>query len=278
MDPLKQIKLHSLMDLSEGNPEVVIGIIDGPVDFSHPAFEGSKIKTVNDTQLAVCKNANSIACMHGTFIMGMLGAQRGGSALSICPKCQIILRPIFPEVSSQYKTDTNELFPSSTPEELATAIIETIDKGARILNLSLGLSTSSLIVYPKLREAYDYALQKGVIIVVAAGNQGNIGNISLINHQWIIPVAACNEKGQFDPMSNYGPSIGHKGLMAPGININSTSYGGKYIALLWSLFPKTTASHIMHALMSQKMYHRRRLIIPQLLDAEAAWRLLQNYH
>jgi subtilisin family serine protease len=151
-----------------------------------------------------------------------------------------------------------------------------------------------LIVYPKLREAYDYALQKGVIIVVAAGNQGNIGNISLINHQWIIPVAACNEKGQFDPMSNYGPSIGHKGLMAPGININSTSYGGKYIqmsgtsfaapfvtgtvALLWSLFPKTTASHIMHALMSQKMYHRRRLIIPQLLDAEAAWRLLQNYH
>ena len=60
------------------------------------------------------------------------------------------------------------------------------------------------------------------IIVAASGNQGNIGSISLIHNQWIIPVAACNEYGRLDPMSNFGPSIGIRGLMAPGINITST--------------------------------------------------------
>ena len=87
-------------------------------------------------------------------------------------------------------------FPSTTPEELSDAIIEVVDAGARIINLSLGLSTSSLITYPKLQEAYDYARQHGTIIVAASGNQGNIGSISLLQNQWIIPVAASDEDGQ----------------------------------------------------------------------------------
>ena len=99
----------------------------------------------------------------------------------------------------------------------------------KVINLSLGLSSSSLTTYDKLQQAYDYALDKRVIIVVAAGNQGNIGNISLINHQWLIPVAACDEDGRLDPISNFGPSIGNRGLMAPGVNIRSTYPGGQYV-------------------------------------------------
>jgi subtilisin family serine protease len=77
------------------------------------------------------------------------------------------------------------------------------------------LSSSSLIVYSKLQEAYDYALRKNVIIVAAAGNQGNIGSISLINHRWLIPVAACGEDSRLDPLSNFGPSIGNRGTNGP---------------------------------------------------------------
>ena len=62
------------------------------------------------------------------------------------------------------------------------------------------------------------------IIVATSGNQGNIGSISIIHHQWIIPVAACDEYGHLDPMSNFGPSVGSRGLMAPGINITSTFF------------------------------------------------------
>ncbi|MGA9168609.1 MAG: S8 family serine peptidase [Nitrososphaeraceae archaeon] len=76
------------------------------------------------------------------------------------------------------------MFPTSTAEELSNAIIDCVNKDAKIVNLSLGLSSSSLIRYSMLQEAYDYARQHGTIIVAASGNQGNIGSISLIQNRW----------------------------------------------------------------------------------------------
>jgi subtilisin family serine protease len=290
MDPLSQIRLHALMNISSGSPNISVGVIDGPVDFNHPAFHESKIKTVKDSQLGACKIASSVACTHGTFVAGILSAKRGLSAPAICPNCQIILYPIFREDETNNTRNDNVPLPSATPEELSNAIIETIDAGARVINLSLGLSTSSLTIYDKLQQAYDYALQKGVIIVVAAGNQGNIGNISLINHQWLIPVAACDIQGRIDPMSNFGHSISKRGLMAPGVNITSTAPDGQYIqmsgtsaaapfvtgsiALLWSIFPQITAHNLIGSLTSNKI--RNRSIMPRLLNAYEAYQLLEQ--
>jgi subtilisin family serine protease len=290
MNPLAQTRLLSLMKISSGHPDIKIGVIDGPVDFSHSAFQESRIKTVKDSQLGVCKNASNISCTHGTFVAGILCAKRGVSAPAICPNCEIILNPIFRE-ETNITNNKDIIFPSPTPKELSRAIIETIDAGAQVINLSLGLSSSSLTVYDKLQQAYDYALHKGVIIVVAAGNQGNIGNISLINHQWLIPVAACDENNRLDSLSNFGPSIGNRGLMAPGVNITSTYPGGQYtrmsgtsfaapfvtggIALLWSIFPNAAPAAIIHSITTGTSF-KRRSIIPPVLDAEAAWNKLKN--
>jgi subtilisin family serine protease len=296
MNPLAQTRLISLMNITRGHPDITIGVIDGPVDLHHPAFQGSKIRTVRDSQVVECKKASDIACTHGTFVTGILCAKHELPISGICPDCEIILNPIFTKevINSKINYNNSDL-PGATAEELSTAIIETIDTGAKIINLSLGLSTSSLKVYDKLQQAYDYALQKGVIIVVAAGNQGNIGNISLINHQWLIPVAACNEDGRLDPSSNFGSSIGNRGVMAPGVNIMSTYPGGQYsrmsgtsvaapfvtgsIALLWSIFPNATPAAIMHSIRRGISFNRRRhrrSIIPPLLNVEAAWNELKN--
>jgi hypothetical protein len=59
------------MSLSTGHPKITIGLIDGPVDFIHPAFQGSKIRTIKKWQLAACNDASNIACSHGTFIAGI---------------------------------------------------------------------------------------------------------------------------------------------------------------------------------------------------------------
>src|SRR5215213_7059163 len=119
MDPLEQVKLRSLMAISTGVPEVVIGLIDGPIDFKHSAFQGSNIGTVKDSQYAACRSANSIACMHGTFIAGMLCAKRSSSAPAICPDCKLLLYPIFSEgekeESSNNKDSVALLLPSTTP-------------------------------------------------------------------------------------------------------------------------------------------------------------------
>ena len=99
--------------------------------------------------------------------------------------------------------------------------------------------------------------------------------------------------GQFaniSPLSNFGPSIGIGGIMAPGEHIKSASPGGKYIemsgtsvaapiitgtiVLLWSIFPNATAADIKYALLSMNS-KRHRSIIPPLLDGEAIQKRLQ---
>ena len=285
-DPLNQIKLRSLMSHSSGNPNIVIGIIDGPVDLTHPAFSDSKVRTVNRTLYSLCKNANSIACRHGTFVTGILGSKRGTLAPGICPSCEFIIYPIFNELMCSHKP------PIATIQELSHAIKKTVDAGAHIINLSIGLSSSSLETYKEINDAYSYALQKGVIIVIAAGNLGNIGHSSLLNNRWIIPVAACDHIGMPFQWSNFGLSIGKHGLTAPGYNVTSTYPEGKYslmsgtsvaapfvsgtIALLLSLFPHATSEEVIYSLLSSST--KRRSIIPPLIQAESALTALKSIH
>jgi subtilisin family serine protease len=287
MDSLSQIKLSSVMTLSSGSPTVTVGLIDGPIDFNHTAFQNSRIKTVKESQIGACKAADSVACVHGTFVAGILCAKRGLVAPAICPNCQIILYPIFSDNTPSHNNNVNTILSSSTPEELSQAIIETVDAGANVINLSLGLNTSFITTYCRLQEAYDYALKHHVIIITAAGNQGNIGYFSILNHPWVIPIAACDEYGHPDSLSNFGHSIGRRGLLAPGVNITSTRPSEGYIrmsgtsfaapfvtgtvALLWSLFPNATVEDIMRSITS----NHRRTIIPPVINAEAAWKFLK---
>jgi subtilisin family serine protease len=294
MDPLKLVKLPSLMAISTGTPEIVIGLVDGPIDFNHSAFQSANITTVKNSQYAACRSAGSLACMHGTFIAGMLCARRGLSAPAICPDCKLLLYPIFSEGESENLKSNKSaslLLPSTTPKELSKAIVETVDAGAKIINISAGLSISSLVTFSELEDAYDYAMRNGVIVVAAAGNQGNIGGyLSTLSHKWVIPVAACDEQGRLDPISNFGPSMGSRGLMAPGVNITSTSPNGVYarmtgtsfavpfvtgaIALLWSIFSNVSPAIVIQTITGRTTFEYRS-ITPPLLNVEAAWNKLK---
>ena len=114
MEPIKQIKLDSLMAISKGDSRIAIGLIDGPIELNHSAFQDSEIKTVREKQLASCANASSIACTHGTFVAGILSARRGSDAPAICPGCKIILYPFLAEQISDNKTDNS--LPYATPQ------------------------------------------------------------------------------------------------------------------------------------------------------------------
>jgi len=287
MDILELIRLRPLMNMSKGSRDVSIGIIDGPVDLDHPSLSNSKIRTVKQSEYIKCKGAGSTSCIHGTFVTGILASERGSAAPAICPDCKIILRPIFND--SRDETSDGIRYPSSTPRELAHAIVEIVDAGARIINLSLGLSSSSITKFSELNEAYDYAFKRKVIIIAAAGNQGNIGFFPVIDHPWIIPVVSCDMQGRCDPLSNIGPSIANRGLMAPGINIRSTVPGGGYgllsgtsfaapfvtgtVVLLLSIFKGATPAQLVRSVRQQM---RRRTIFPPLCNAQKSKELLQH--
>lgn len=280
MGPLDVVHLTALMDRTSGRPEISVGLIDGPVALNLPDFAGATIREVPGKLKGTCSRADTVACSHGTFVAAILAARRGSVAPAICPGCTVLLRPIFAE-----STNGNGFIPSASPEELASALVDSVDAGARVVNLS------SVLVHPSphgermLEEALNYTAYRGVIMVAAAGNQGTVGSSAITRHPWVIPVSACNMHGRPLSESNLGGSIGRHGLSAPGDGITSLGPDGKpksfsgtsaaapfvtgTIALLWSEFLATTAAEVKLAI-TQSAHGRRKGIVPPLLDAWAA--------
>lgn len=284
MTPLDLVRLTPLIDRSSGRPDMTIGLIDGPVAMNHPELASQHIREIPGNGNGACTQANSTACLHGTFVAGILSAKRGSVAPAICPNCTLLVRPIFAETVA-----SNGEMPGATPEELAQAILDCIDAGARVLNVSAALAQPSIKSERALGEALDQAAKRGVIVIVAAGNQGTLGSTAITRHPWVIPVVGYDLQGRPMNHSNLGSSIGRRGLGAPGDRITSIGANGKpltlggtsaaapfvtgAIALLWSVFPQATAARIKLAIV-QTLPARRNSVVPPLLDASVAYRFL----
>jgi len=284
MEPLQLVRLAPLMSRSLGRAEVAVALIDGPVSLEHPDLAPSRIKEIPAPIGSSCQRRESVACMHGTFVAGMLIARRGSSAPAICPGCTLLLRPIFTENSNGKGP-----MPSASPEELAAAISDAIGAGANVINLSAALVHPSSRGERQLEQALDYAAQRGVLVVAAAGNQGTVGSSAITRHPWVIPVIGCDLQGRPTAESNLGSSIGRRGLAAPGQNITSLGTDGKpgkfggtsaaapfvtgAIALLWSEFPGASAARIKLAV-TQAGSRSRTTIAPPVLNAWAAYEAL----
>jgi subtilisin family serine protease len=270
MSPLELVGLATLMGLSQGRPEIAFGLIDGPVAMDHADLAGRPIREVPAELSGACSHANSLACRHGTAVAGILSARRGLPAAGICPDCVLLLRPIFGESSP-----ANGDVPSATPEELAGAVVECVQAGARVLNLSAALTQSSSEGEPALQEALDYTGLRGDITVAAAGNHGAVGSSAITRHPSVISVAACDLRGRPLRESNLGISIGRRGLTAPddgivslGTNGSPQMFGGTNaaapfvtgaVALAWSEFPNAGAPEIKHAI-TQAGASRRKIV------------------
>src|SRR5215217_3682598 len=248
------------MNLSSGTSEIVIGLMDGPVAVNHPDLAAESVRGISGKPSAGCAHPGSAACTHGTFTAGILSAKRGSPAPAICPGCALLVRPIFREGAAE-----NGALPSATPAELAKAIVECIEAGARVLNLSAAFAQPSSRGERELEEALDYAVRRGIIVVAAAGNQGALGSSVITRHPWVIPVAACDLRGRPLGQTNLGSSVGRRGLLAPGEGVTSLSAEGAprtlggtsvaapfvtgTIALLWSMFPRASVAEVKHAVM-----------------------------
>ena len=280
-EALKLVRLGPLMATSTGIPEIGIGLVDGPVAADHPNLAGANIRVVGDDDGRVPAGADAAA--HGTFVAGILVARRGSLAPAICPGCTLFVRPIFEEL------DANGVGMTANIRAIADAIVECVDAGARIVNLSAATGEPTMRVMHELRHALDHVTRRGAIVVAAAGNQATLGSSEITRHPGVIPVVAYDLSGQPMRQSNYGRSAGRWGLGAPGDMIVSlvpgrpsarqagTSFATAFVAgtlaLLWSCYPTADAAKLRRALL---FGHRRTAVVPPLMDAENAWRALAH--
>jgi len=98
----------------------------------------------------------------------------------------------------------------------AAAIVWAVDHGARIVNLSLGGTTTSRAE----RQAIAYATSKGVLLVAAAGNRGPRADsveypAALLGDSGLV-VAASTPSGERAEFSSVGRQID---VAAPGLNV-----------------------------------------------------------
>ncbi|MEM9454774.1 MAG: S8 family serine peptidase [Myxococcota bacterium] len=267
---------HTNLALLDEPPTPPIGIVDGPVDTTHPALTHTPLRTT--TPPPTCTNPRSPACRHGTFVAGQLA--------TLCPASSLILHPLFCEAA------TLEACPIVRPYHLATALDRLMDEGARIINMSVGLRGGLAGSMSALHRSYRRAEREGVLLIAAAGNDGHPDVNPLFHDPWVIPVAAHDPQGRILPTSNRGGEIGRHGLLAPGSELLGLAPGGGQsrmsgtsvaapqvtatAALLWSQYPQATAAEIRRALLRPQVDRRGQ--IPPSLDRADSQRWLDALH
>lgn len=144
---------------------------------------------------------------HGTHVSGIIAAQsnNGYSMEGINPLAKILPVKV---LDSSGAGDT---------EKIAAGIIYAADKGAKVINLSLGGSYSRTIEY-----ALNYAASKGVVIVAASGNEASMLSYPA-SSKYVISVGATNAYDIVSDYSNFGPTLD---LVAPGTGIPSLMPNG----------------------------------------------------
>jgi thermitase len=106
-------------------------------------------------------------------------------------------------------------------EAVAAGIVWAVDNGANIINISLELKEPAAA----LREAIEYAWNRGAVIIAAAGNDGSELPTYPAYYKNCIAVAAITEDNQLVPLSNHGDWVD---VAADGLNIFSTLPDNRY--------------------------------------------------
>ncbi len=135
---------------------IKIAVIDTGVDFNHPDLFGwgpdGKViggyNFIRENELPLDTNG------HGTQVAGVIAAD--GQAIGIAPKAKILAY----KVSEDGEGVSSEL--------IIRAIEKAIEDGADIINISLGVNKTNA----KIDRAVSIALEEGIFVVTAAGNDG----------------------------------------------------------------------------------------------------------
>jgi subtilisin family serine protease len=116
-----------------------------------------------------------------------------------------------------------KVLPDNGPGDVFTlvkGIIAAVDRGARVVNLSLGTRGDSFL----LKEAIGYAAGKGVIVVAAAGNDGSAASLYPAAYDGVVAVTAVDTEGNRAFFSNTGNA---SSISAPGMGLLAAAPGDK---------------------------------------------------
>ncbi|MFI5935646.1 S8 family serine peptidase [Actinoplanes sp. NPDC051494] len=195
---LKKTGVTTAWATTRGRSDVTIAVVDTGVtaipDLAGRLLPGHDF--VNDDSNATDDNG------HGTMAAGVIAAagNNGTGIAGVCWSCRILPVKVLDAKGSGSYSD------------IAEGIRWAADRGADIINLSLGGNDDSQL----LRDAVGYAKGKGALVIAAAGNAGSPAPHYPAAITSVLAVGGSTEGDARYPWSNYGS--GWVDIAAPGCN------------------------------------------------------------
>ncbi|MGW7758307.1 S8 family serine peptidase [Streptomyces violaceusniger] len=249
---LKDMQADSMWKVSKGKG-VTVAVIDTGVDASRAELRGRVLEGTDASAKATDPHNDPNG--HGTNIAGLIaGSGEAGGIQGLAPEAKIL--PV--------KASLIDMRAESVGSVMAEAIRYSVDHGAKVLNISLGV-TGIPAYFSKTQSAVNYALKKGALIFAGTGNSGDEEN----NPEYpavlsgVVGVGAIDRTGKVANFSTTGDQVG---LVAVGDEIpvrckdlksvcmthgtsDSAAITSASAALIWSKHPKWTNNQVLRVMM-----------------------------
>ncbi|MEM7366910.1 MAG: S8 family serine peptidase, partial [Pseudomonadota bacterium] len=238
------INLPAAWDITVGNNDVVVAVIDSGIVTSHPELDDrlttdgfdfiSRATDFTSSQSGGSLDGDGIdddpsdpgdACgvqqssYHGTHVAGTIGAETDntGGVAGVTWLGRIMALRTLGACGSGSSFDIQQalLYAAGLPNSSGTVPSQTAD----IVNLSLGSEFSSA----SEQEVYAQVRDAGVIIVAAAGNSGVRGIEFPASYQGVISVSATSILDTLAAYSTFGPAVD---VAAPGGDFGTPDIDG----------------------------------------------------
>jgi hypothetical protein len=193
---------------------VKVGVLDTGVDTHHP-----DLKLAGGVSFVEGVPSYEDDHGHGTHVAGIIGAQDNDvGVVGVAPEAEL------------YAIKVLDHFGQGNQSDVVAGIEWAIENNLDIINLSLTASEGSYLLSETLKKAYDH----GILIVAASGNslspiQSTQDVLFPARYPTVIAVGAIDQQNERAAFSYYGNSLE---LMAPGVNILSTSNGSEEYMLM----------------------------------------------
>ena len=213
---------------------VTICMVDTPIDIFHPSLSNSLIETLD---LFEFDESSPASMLHGTSVAGVLVSQN--KHIGIAPKAKLFAVGAFKAEASQ----PNNL--KGTSSDVAQALDACIQRNVDVINLSFTGGKDSLV-----EKMVNKAINKGIVVVAAAGNGGSWGSTiypALI--PGVLTATAVDENQKLFDMADKGQFID---FAAPGVNILTIAPQGKYKLVTGTSISSAHVSGVAALLLSRK--------------------------
>ena len=191
----KSLGLKEFTKRATFKEEVIVAVVDTGVDTTSEDLKGHLLPAINALEgtTSLIDDAG-----HGTHVAGIVLRASHGAPVKILPVKAL---------------DGDN---GGTDFEVANGIRYATDNGADVINLSLGARGASMTQ----KKAIEYAISKGVFVVVSAGNDNTqIYNYYPASEEAVMTVGALDENLKRAEFSNFGNTLD---IVAPGVGISST--------------------------------------------------------